>query len=140
MHKEVLSARQNELIPFIKSFKREFYNYPFQVDASCEFEKSIRLPELLDLAAMKAYALGRRSKWKDYVDLYFLLKDHFTIHQISTRASGIFEDLFLEKLFRAQLSFFTDIDYSEAVDFIVPPVPEKEIQAFLIEKAVDLDH
>jgi len=74
------------------------------------------------------------------VDLYFLLKDHFKIHQISTRASGIFEDLFLEKLFRAQLSFFTDIDYSEAVDFIVPPVPEKEIQAFLIEKAVDLDH
>jgi aryl-alcohol dehydrogenase-like predicted oxidoreductase len=30
------------------------------------------MPSLLDLAAMKAYALGRWSKWKDYVDLYYL--------------------------------------------------------------------
>jgi hypothetical protein len=96
--------------------------------------------ELLDLAAMKAYALGRRSKWKDYIDLYFLLRDHFSIHQISIRALQIFETLFLEKLFQSQLSFFTDIDYSESVEFLAPPVPEDEIREFLIEKAIDLDH
>jgi hypothetical protein len=204
MHKEVLTARQTELLPIIKSFKREFYlvegtaialyighrrsidfdlfkkttinhknilsklnkfpypyiitrkvpeqlnltlnevkitffEYPFLINASCEFEKSLRLPELLDLAAMKAYALGRRSKWKDYVNLYFLLKDHFSIHQISARASQIFESLFLEKLFRSQLSYFADIDYSESVEFLAPSIPEKEIRDFLIEKAIDLE-
>ncbi len=95
--------------------------------------------ELLDLAAMKAYALGRRSKWKDYVDLYFLLRDHFTIRQISDRASQIFENLFLEKLFRAQLCFFSDIDYSEPVEFIVPAVAEAEIREMLEEKAIELE-
>ncbi len=124
----------------LNEVKITFFEFPFQVESPCEFEKIIRLPELLDLAAMKAYALGRRSKWKDYVDLYFLLKDHFNIHQISTRASQIFDQLFLEKLFRAQLSFFADIDYSEPVEFIGKPVPEKEIMEFLIEKAIDLDN
>jgi hypothetical protein len=123
----------------LNQVKITFCQYPFPIGAKCEYEKSIRVPELLDLAAMKAYALGRRSKWKDYVDLYFLLKDHFTMHQISARASQIFENLFLEKLFRAKLSYFTDIDFSENVIFIDRPVPEKEIQRFLVEKAVDLD-
>jgi hypothetical protein len=77
----------------------------------------------LTLAAMKAYALGRRSKWKDYVDLYFLLTKHFSIAEISAKASSIFGELFSEKLFRAQLSFFDDIDYTEAVEFLIPDPP-----------------
>ncbi len=122
----------------LNGVKITFSEYPFQIAVPCEFEKDIRLPELLDLAAMKAYALGRRSKWKDYVDLYFLIRDHFTISQISIRAIQIFEELFLEKLFRAQLSFFADIDYSEPVKFIVPAVPDTVIREFLVEKAIDL--
>lgn len=39
---------------------------------------------------MKAYALGRRAKWKDYVDLYFIIRDHFDIDTISTQATKIF--------------------------------------------------
>ena len=87
---------------------------------------------------MKAYALGRRSKWKDYVDLYFILKDRFTVQQISDRTTELFGQLFSEKLFRAQLSYFGDIDYNEAVEYLVPPVPEEEIKSFLIDKATDI--
>lgn len=67
-----------------------FFSFPFDVPAPVLFEKYIHLPELLSLAAMKAYALGHRSKWKDYVDLYFLLRDHYTLEQISERAHEIF--------------------------------------------------
>lgn len=88
---------------------------------------------------MKAYALGRRSKWKDYVDFYFLLKDHFSIDQISERAHEIFDQLFSPKLFRAQLSYFNDIIYSEPVEFLVPAPSEEEIKQFLIDKAIDIN-
>ena len=139
MHKEVLTARQTELLPIIKSFKREFYlvegtaialyighrrsidfdlfkkttinhknilsklnkfpypyiitrkvpeqlnltlnevkitffEYPFLINARCEFEKSLRLPELLDLAAMKAYALGEGLNGKTMSICTFYLK------------------------------------------------------------------
>ncbi|MCB6599156.1 hypothetical protein LI118_17050, partial [Erysipelatoclostridium ramosum] len=72
----------------------------------------IKLPDLLTLAAMKAYALGRRAKWKDYVDLYFAMKDYFPISAIVKKAKGIFGAEFNEKIFRAQLAYFKDIDYS----------------------------
>lgn len=95
-----------------------------------------RLPSLLQLAAMKAYALGRRSKWKDYVDLYILLRNHFTITDISTEATRIFGELYSEKMFRSQLCYFDDIDYTEAVDWIIPnPPTDEEIRQTLIEVA-----
>lgn len=122
----------------IQNVKFTFYEYPFNVDAPCRFEGYLRLPELIDLAAMKAYALGRRSKWKDYVDLYFILKNHYSIEQISARSGEIFDQLFSEKLFRAQLSYFDDIDDSESIEYLLPAVPDDEIRKFLIEKATDL--
>ena len=92
--------------------------------------------ELLQLAAMKAYALGRRSKWKDYVDLYFLLQNHFTIEEISKEATKLFGELYSEKMFRSQLSYFDDIDYSESVDFLIPNPPTEEIKQFLTERSI----
>ena len=118
--------------------KLTFFQYPFQIEAKNDFEKTIRLPELLDLAAMKAYALGRRSKWKDYVDLYFLLKNEFSLQQITDRATLIFGDLFSDKLFRSQLSYFDDIDYSEEVDYLVSAPSDAEIKSFLIDLATTL--
>lgn len=122
----------------INDVKFTFFQYPFNINATIQFENILRLPDLITLAAMKAYALGRRSKWKDYVDLYFLIKNYYSIIDISVKAKEIFKDLFSEKLFRAQLSYFDDIDYSEPIDYIVPPVSEEEIRAFLIEEAIYL--
>jgi len=73
------------------------------------------MPSLLTLAAMKAYALGRRAKWKDYVDLYFIMKDFHSLQEIIKQAKKIFGDEFNEKIFRTQLSYFEDINYSEKI-------------------------
>ena len=204
MHKEILSEKQQELLPLIRQFSREYYlaggtavalhighrrsidydlfkfssvnhkknidkiagsrlpyevtwreagqmnvtlgevkltflEYPFQIAAARKFEDIIKVPELIDLAAMKAYALGRRSKWKDYVDLYFILKNYFSIGQISARASEIFDQLFSEKLFRAQLNYFDDIDYSEQIEYVDASVPEEEIRSWLTETSLAID-
>ena len=122
----------------VNDVKFTFFQYPFKINSTENFKDILRLPGLIDLAAMKAYALGRRSKWKDYVDMYFILKDHFSINQISERTSFIFGELFSEKLFRAQLSYYDDIDFSEPVEFLGPSIAESEIKEFLIDKAIDL--
>ncbi len=96
------------------------------------------MPTLLSLAAMKAYALGRKAKWKDYVDLYFILRGYYSIGEISDKANRLFGDLFSEKLFREQLVFHADIDYSEPIEYLVTPVPEEEIKNFLIDKATEI--
>jgi len=134
-----VTRRVNEQINLnIRDVKFTFFEYPFPIDAKYKFENYLRLPEIIDLAAMKAYALGRRSKWKDYIDLYFILKEDYSIEQISEKAKKIYGQLFSEKLFRAQLIYFEDIDYSESIEYLVPPIPEDEIRNFLIEKATDI--
>ena len=128
-------AEQMNLI--VNDVKVTFFQYPFPIEPTANFETFFRLPSLLQLAAMKAYALGRRSKWKDYVDLYFLLRDHFTIADITTEATRIFGELFSEKMFRSQLCYFDDIDYNEALDWLIPnPPTDDEIKQALTDIAI----
>lgn len=137
-YKPVITRRVREQLNLIiNDVKFTFFEYPYEVKPANNFENVFRLPSLLDLAAMKSFALGRRSKWKDYVDLYFLLKDYFSISEISDRAVELFDQQFSEKLFRAQLSYFNDIDYTEGVEYLVDPVDKETIKEFLIEKAID---
>ena len=118
-------AEQMNLI--VNGVKVTFFQYPFPIKPLANFEDYFRLPSLLELAAMKAYALGRRSKWKDYVDLYFLLTGFFTIEEVSKCAEYLFGELYSEKLFRSQLCYFDDIDYSETVDFVISNQPSEEV-------------
>ena len=128
-------AEQMNLI--VNDVKVTFFQYPFPIEPTAKFEVYFRLPSLLQLAAMKAYALGRRSKWKDYVDLYFLLRDHYTIADITACATQLFGELFSEKMFRSQLCYFDDIDYTEAVDWLIPnPPTDGEIRQALTEIAI----
>jgi hypothetical protein len=121
----------------INNVKVTFLNYPYSILHPVKVVSVITIPTLLSLASMKAFALGRRAKWKDYVDLYFILHDHFTINDISRECEKTFKDQFSEKLFRQQLAFHNDIDFSEPVEFLVDPIPDNTIKEFLIEKAID---
>jgi hypothetical protein len=122
----------------LNGVKFTFFEYPFEVKKELMFDKIISMPPLLDLAAMKAYALGRRSKWKDYVDLYYSLSKFHTVILISLRASEIFVDFFSEKQFRAHLSFFEDVDYSEKIEFIGKGVSDRKVKNTLTEMSISL--
>jgi hypothetical protein len=101
-----------------------------------DFNGIIELPTLLDLAAMKAHALGGRAKWKDYVDLYVLLKEHYNFQDISHRAKRIFGTFFNPKLFREQLAYFEDIDYREEIEYVGDGLDEQQVKEFLTEIAL----
>jgi hypothetical protein len=137
-NKQILYEDIDQMHFLLNDVKITFFNCPYPVKHDEMFKKYISMPSLLTLSAMKAFALGRRAKWKDYVDLYFILKEHYSIKDISTEANHIFGDLFSEKLFREQLAFHKDIDYSEPVEYLPEfEVHEKEIKEFLINKSLE---
>ena len=98
--------------------KVTFYHYPYVLPYKDHFNHLIKIPDVLTLAAMKAFALGKRAKWKDYVDLYFIMRDVAPSADIVQRGTGLFGNEFNEKLFRVHLSYFDDINYSERVEFL----------------------
>jgi len=50
------------------------------------------------------------------MDLYFLLKDHYSLKALAKRARELFGDLFIELQFRQQLCYFDNIDYDEYIN------------------------
>jgi hypothetical protein len=121
----------------INTVKITYFSYPYPIMHPVKVESIITIPSLLSLASMKAFALGRRAKWKDFVDMYFILHNHFSIAEISRECEKTFKGQFSEKLFRQQLAFHKDIDFTEPVEFLGEPIPDNTIKDFLIEKAID---
>lgn len=115
--------------------KISFIYYPYS-----PLYKTIPTPYLnffswKDIGLDKARTIGRRGEWRDYVDLYFVIKKGFSLKEIIKGTEKKFGDSFSEKLFLSQLSYFGDIE-DFTVDFIGEKDSPKEIKDFL-EKEVE---
>jgi hypothetical protein len=134
----ILYEDDEQLDMVVNDVKLTFLEYPFEVHPSLNFEQVIQVPPLVNLASMKAYALGRRAKWKDYVDLYFILKNVCSLSDLIENTLDLFGEMFNQKLFREQLSYFEDIDYSESIDYLSGhSVDDNSIREFLVMQATE---
>jgi hypothetical protein len=135
---KVSFADYNQLNMLSNGVKITFFSFPYQIPIKSSLENYLKMPDLLTLAAMKAFALGRRTKWKDYVDLYFIIKYHFSIKQIVSKAVEIFKEEFISKQFIAQLGYFKGINYDEQVSYLIPnPPSNEEVQEFLLNASIE---
>jgi hypothetical protein len=133
----VFTATGDEFSILIEDTKVTFFYFPFPIQPKILWQTGrVKLPEIDELGAMKAYALGRRSQWKDYVDLFFLLKFKLSIDDIIAKAKKLFSTHFNTKLFREQLCYFEDIDFSETIDYIDYTPEASEIKSFLEDLAI----
>jgi hypothetical protein len=135
----VFTATSDEFSILIEGIKITFFHFPFSIEPKITWQAGrIKLPEIDELGAMKAYTLGRRNQWKDYVDLFFLLKFKLSMDDIIAKAKELFSTHFNSKLFLEQLCYFEDIDFSETIDYIDHAPENKEIKMFLENIAVDI--
>ena len=124
-----------ELTLIISGVKITFLYYPFDIVCSEQFE-GISLPDLSILGSMKFYTLGRRGKWKDYVDIYFLIHAWYTLTTLSQIARSLFAGGYNEKLLREQLCYYDDIDMSEQVEYMSDGPSDTQVKEFLSSVAI----
>ncbi|MFH1145617.1 MAG: nucleotidyl transferase AbiEii/AbiGii toxin family protein [bacterium] len=114
--KEVIVNNADELsVITTDGIKMSFVYYPFDL-ASLVITREVPFPLLspLGVGIAKAYALNRRNVWRDYLDLYFILKTkQATLRDIMKGAAKVYSQLFSEKLLLAQLLYLDDITKSE---------------------------
>ena len=95
------------------------------------WQEDLPLFDLRDLASNKAYAIGRRPAYRDYVDMFFILKkSKIDLRTIIKEAEKRFGGNFNGKLFLEQLVYFDDLQIGE-VEFLTKPYSWKEIKRFL---------
>jgi len=134
---ETIVNKLGEFTFVISTVKFTFFHYFFEINFSEKFDGIIKMPNLLTLAAMKAHALGQRAKWKDYVDLYFIIRDFYSINEIGEKAKQLFGNEFNEKMFKVQLGYFKDINYSEKIVYKKGfEAGDETIKKFLVEASL----
>ena len=128
---EVLINTPDELT-FIahNQIKISFIFFPFKRKYKpVNVENSINLSSYKDVASDKAYTIGRRPEYRDYIDLFVILKNGFNLKRVIVDAKEKFAGEFSEKLFLSQLIYFEDLkDFT--VEFIKEKFSIDEIKSF----------
>lgn len=100
----------DELTVFVEDVKLSFIKYPFPVLFDLIDYEDVKLLSIKEIAATKAYSVGRRGTYKDYVDLYFiLLKNLSSLGEIIETATKKYGGEFNSRLFFEQLIYLDDI-------------------------------
>lgn len=114
-------------------------HYPFPLLEPTIPTGVIPLADIRDIAAMKAYTIGRRQSFKDYVDLYILLSQGAVkLKNIIADTQKVYGEAFNDRLFLEQLLYTDDLD-DENIDWIGTPVSKNKMQKWfkeLIEKEI----
>jgi Nucleotidyl transferase AbiEii toxin, Type IV TA system len=133
---EILPLINNadELTTLVNGVKVTFLRYPFPPDEPFVVYENVPLLSIRDIAITKAYTIGRRGSYKDYVDLYFIMAErHATLTDIVHRAEQRYAADFNSRLFLEQLVYMADLDDAE-IQFIKPLVTPKELLAFFEDR------
>lgn len=108
-----------------------FMWYPYKPLRPALKTGSLDIFHLDDLVTNKAYTVGRRNTWRDYVDLFYVLyKNIYTLEKIISLAERKFKGEFNPKLFLGQLTYYKDLEIVP-IQFIKTQFSSSQIQLFL---------
>ena len=108
------------------------------IDNPVLFE-GLKLFSVKEIAATKAYSIGRRGTMKDYVDLYFIYKDKYSdIDETIALAKRKYGGEFNARLFAEQLIYLDDID-DEEIRFLRHPISRGQLSDFFKDVISELE-
>ena len=126
----VLVNTKNELTVTAGGIKITFLHYPFILKHKTIETNIVPLASIADIASMKAYTIGRRRSFKDYVDIYFILsKEYVTLGTLIYDAKEKYGHGFNDRLFCEQLTSPNDLD-DEDIIWLEQEVSKADMQIF----------
>ena len=132
---EVIINHSEQLTVTIEGVNTSFIKYLFPVTSEFIEYQKVKILPINEIAAMKAYTLGRRATLKDYVDLYFVLEEKVvTLKGIINLCEQKYKEEFDPRLFLEQLIYSEDIEEID-IQFLKRKVDKLQIEKFF-EKEV----
>jgi len=127
---EVVRDSSEQLSVIIDNIKLDFVKYPFPLLFKLIKYRGVDIAKIEEIAVMKAYALGRRPVLKDYVDLYYILREkHVTLEKIIKLSQKKYKSEFNPRLFLEQLIYLKDVGDMQ-IDFLKRAVGKQEMEKF----------
>ncbi|MBI4991272.1 nucleotidyl transferase AbiEii/AbiGii toxin family protein [Candidatus Gottesmanbacteria bacterium] len=118
------------------NFKVDFGYYPYKRIDKGESYQNIEIDSLRDIASNKLTTVSQRTDVKDFVDLYFILRDKYTIWDLlySTEVKFKSMDIDIELLAMDMLK----VDDFVALPKMIKPLTLDELKNFLRQKAKEI--
>lgn len=135
----VILVNTSDELSFMVSddIKVSFIYYPFfniKQAKLIKLKNGLKMFSIDEIAAQKAYTIGRRGTYRDYYDIYALIKNKYlTLKDIIEFAKNIYGEIFNPKLFLEQLVYFDDLTNFEIIPAdALQKIPDpKEVKSFL---------
>lgn len=136
-HNIKISFRHSEQVNLtIDSVRFNFVKYSYSPIFELKKFKGVNLAVPQEIALMKAFTLGMRITLKDYIDLYFILKEKIiSLDGIIQGCEQKYKGEFNGRLFLEQLISVEEAEKAK-IEFLGQPVSQKEMQEFF-EREVD---
>ena len=133
-----LVNNREELTVLVDETKVTFLSYPFPVLFKFVKYEMIQLLSVKEIAATKAYTLGRRGSFKDYVDLYFtVLESYANLNEIIEMAQKKYQNDFNARLFLEQLLYLEDVGDTEIL-FLKKAIKKDALRYFFEDKVREI--
>jgi predicted nucleotidyltransferase component of viral defense system len=134
---QVLINNSGELTFTVSNkIKISFIYFPFKRKYKPLEHKSLVVSSYKDIASDKAYAIGRRPEYRDYIDLFIILNNKFPLSEIIEDTKEKFSGEFSEKLLLSQLTYFEDLkDFT--IDFVQEEYKKEEIKNFFKKQVLN---
>ena len=127
---DILVNNRDELTILIDKIKLTFLSYPFPLVLKPTTFDGINILKIPEIAATKAYAIGRRATYKDYIDIFFIVSENScTVERIIKLAQRKFKKNFDARLFLEQLTYMEDAEDTN-IQFLRNPVDKITVQKF----------
>ena len=127
---EIIVNHPEQLTVTINGVSVSFIKYAFPMISKPIEYQGIKILSSEEIAVMKAYALGRRSTLRDYVDLYFVIKKGVvSLVKIIALSKKRYGQEFDPRLFLEQLIYLKDIKEIE-IQFLKEKVDQLKIESF----------
>lgn len=128
-----LINNSDELTLLVDGVKITFLRYPFPPDDAFVVRQGMSLLSIRDIAITKAYTIGRRGSYKDYIDLYFIIAErHATLAEIVRGAERRYGADFNSRLFLEQLVYLGDVEDTD-IQFLKPAAEPAQVLAFFAD-------
>ena len=126
----ILVNNSRELTLSVDEVKLTFLHYPFPPLLPLLVTPQLPLLSVKEIAATKAYTIGRRGTLKDYVDIYTIIAGGYThLPDIIELAARKYGEAFDPRLFLEQLAYFDDLE-DAPIEFLGTAVTKKELEEF----------
>jgi len=116
-NKEILHQSDEQIDLLLDGVKVTFFNAQWKFLKPQKVEK-FNLSSLESISAMKVNVMFLRAKYRDYYDLYFLVKEGMSLKEIFEHSQNIVEGINF-KLFAIALLYIDDIE-DDNIEYLEP--------------------